>query len=411
MMGQLWDDFQRLWRTLHTFNDAPEGTTRIALTETDRRSRQWLKTLWEDRGLSTTIDGVGNVIGLLGSPPYVLLGSHTDTVPHGGSYDGILGVIAATVVATQWTARDQGLMLVDWSCEESSRFGISTLGSRLAVGEYRSTNFQAVDRAGMVLADALRDAYGYPGVPIAEVTCYPIKAALELHMEQGDELAARQAPVAIVTAIAAPQRWQVTVQGEANHSAATAMGRRLDALAALAELTLAIEALSRDFEAQGLRSTVTDITVSPGAANVIAGQATGLIDVRAQSRAVLDRYRQSLDGVCREIATRRGVHLDLSELSGEEPGNLDPAMMTCMEQVLTQHGIAPLRVPSWPSHDSLPLSRHLPVAMLFVRNPTGVSHNARESLNESDIDLALEVFYDVIVAIHQHPGGEPPCSS
>ena len=401
-MDQMLNDFETLWRTLQTFNDAHQGTTRIAFTDTDRRSRLWIQEVWTNRGLSTFVDGIGNVVGLLGGPPYLLLGSHTDSVPGGGSFDGILGVLAATSVVRRWNGRDGGLMLVDWSCEESSRFGISTLGSRFALGEHKTDYLDAIDSSGIVLADAIRGTYGYPDVPILDLRQYRVKAALELHMEQGNQLEERNCPLALVTAIAAPQRWRVTVEGMASHSAGTAMMRRSDALAAFSELTLAIETLSKHLEEAGLRTTATNASVWPGVPNVIAGRVTGVIDVRAQSLAVLAHYREALAVVCRDISTRRKVHISLSEISGEAPGELDPAILELIRQVLKNRGLPMMQIPSWASHDSLPLSRHVPVGMLFVRNPSGLSHTARESLNREDIGLALDVFYDVVELIQRH---------
>jgi hydantoinase/carbamoylase family amidase len=395
-MQDWYRDFEVLWRELQGFNDAEMGTTRVAFTETDQRSRQWLKREWEKRGLVTQMDGVGNLIGRVGDPPYVLLSSHTDTVPNGGSYDGILGVLAATVIAARWDTAQGGLMVIDWSSEESSRFGISTLGSRLAVGESDPSYFETRDRQGVRLADAIRVSYGYPVVPLLRLQDYAIKAALELHMEQGDELKAAKSPLAIVTAIAAPQRWRVTIEGEANHSGATAMARRADALAAFAEFVLFVEQQSRALEHQGLRSTVTEVVVHPGAANVVAGLASGIVDVRAQSQSLLAQYRARLQTAGDTLGSRRRVTVRLEEISGEKPGGLDPGVMTIMRQVFTQRGLPPLEIPSWPSHDSLPLSRHLPVGMLFVRNPSGVSHNVQEDLNSEDIALAIAVFDEIV---------------
>ena len=411
MSDQLYPYFLSLWQKLQTFQtpDNGPGTTRLAFTDADQMSRRWIQEIWEDIGLSTHIDGVGNVVGTLGTPPYILIGSHTDTVPHGGNYDGILGLLAATAAAHDWLDLDRGLMVVDWSSEESSRFGISTLGSRLAVGENQTSYWGTQDQSGMTLSEAVHQSYGYPDIPILNLCEYPIKAALELHIEQGTELQEHQCALGIVTAIAAPQRWSVIVDGQANHSAGTAMGRRTDALAAAAQLTLAIEALSTELESSGLRSTMTRLNVLPGAANVVPGQVIGLIDVRAQSQAVLSRYRKALNTTRHRIEEQRHVQIRLAKISGETPGALDPSLREIMQQVLEHRKVRWMHLPSWPSHDSLPLSRHVPSAMLLVRNPSGLSHNSEETLDAEDIQAALTAFYAIVVSVHEHIGGSCQC--
>lgn len=408
MSNQLDAYFFSLWKTLKTFTDASgvRGTTRLAFTKADQDSRRWLREVWETIGLTTFIDGLGNLVGIHGNPPYVLLSSHTDTVPEGGDYDGILGILAATAVAHDWAYPDRGLMLVNWSSEESSRFGISTLGSRLAVGEDQARYWDTWDRTGTTLKEAVQQSYGYPDVPVIRLLQYAISAALELHIEQGTTLQEQGMELGIVTAIAAPQRWHVSIQGQANHSGGTAMRRRHDALAAASQLTLGIETLSAELESSGLRSTMTTLDVQPGASNVIPGQVDGLIDVRAQSQEILNAYTKALDDLCQQIRRQRSVRITRHVVSGETPSNLNRNLMDRMKEVLDQRKISWTYLPSWPSHDSLPLSRHLPTAMLFVRNPSGISHNADEDIAASDIHVALRAFNEIVTIIHEKETGD-----
>ncbi|NMP21406.1 hydantoinase/carbamoylase family amidase [Sulfobacillus harzensis] len=400
--------FEKLWRELREFTESPgsEAANRVAFTYSDHASRRWLRDIWNQMGLKTDIDGVGNLVGISGSPPYVLLSSHTDTVPQGGHFDGILGVLAATVVAAHWT-ESPGLLLVDWSSEESSRFGISTFGSRLAVGEDRPHYWDTTDGRGRRLADVVASTYGYPKKPTLQLHDYQILAALELHIEQGTELYEAGVPMGVVTAIAAPQRWQVSLTGQANHSAGTPMARRHDALAAMAEVIAAVERMSQEREDAGLRTTITQISASPGAPNVIAGECRATIDVRVQSGRLLKQYRSDLNEVLKNISERRGVQASLGQISGEEPGALDSRLVALLSQTLTEAGIPHQPILSWPSHDSLPLSRHLPTAMLFVRNPSGISHNGAEFIGHDDVRIALDAYYHAVRAIHrQFQGGD-----
>lgn len=394
--------FEKLWRGLSHFTETPtsRAANRMAFTSSDLASRQWLQNVWEELHIKTDIDGIGNVIGILGDPPYVLLSSHTDTVPQGGHYDGVLGVLAATVLASQWPEKN-GLMLVDWSSEESSRFGISTLGSRLAVGEERAQYWDATDSQGHRLKDVVASTYGYPLKPFINLADYPITAAVELHIEQGSELFEAGVPIGVVTAIAAPQRWQLALKGQANHSAGTPMARRRDALAATAKVVSIVEEMSLEREGTGLRTTATQIRALPGAPNVIVGECQTTIDVRVQSAQVLAAYRTEFGDYVRDIATSRGLQAEIREISGEHPGTLDPRLLTISSETLTAQGIPHRPIASWPSHDSLPLSRHVPTAMLFVRNPSGVSHNPAESIEPDDIRTALQAYEAVVRAIYQ----------
>lgn len=401
--------FQHLAEKLASFNASPgQGVTRLAFSDADQASRQWLRDIWTNMGLSTHIDGAGNVVGTVGSPPYVLLGSHTDTVPQGGQYDGILGVLAATVIAYRWK-EPAGLLLVDWSSEESSRFGIGTIGSRLALEEGEESFWSTVDPQGIRLDKAMQEAYGYPDTPILNLKAYPIRAAIELHIEQGTQLAEQQVPIGVVTAIAAPQRWRVTIVGQANHSAGTPMTRRRDALVALSQLVLHIEQLSRALESQGLRSTVTQTTVIPGAANVIPGEVSAIVDVRVQSAPLLMEYQQKIQAFFRELQSTRNVHMEWTDITTEPPGLLDPSLQEVLRESLSGVGIPYVDLPSWPSHDSLPLSRHVPTAMLLVRNRSGLSHNAGEEIKEDDIMVALQAYDTGIRAVHGAMGGGTLC--
>lgn len=394
---RLEERFWRWWRHCQTFgHTSGQGTTRLAFTPPDIALRHWLAETWTRLGLRVTIDGVGNVVGLLGTPPYLLIGSHTDTVPRGGDFDGVLGVIAGTAIAADWELPN-GLLLVDWSCEESSRFGVSTVGSRYAAGELVFDDMTAHrDADGISLAEAARDAYGFGRTPTFALSDVPIRAALELHIEQGRVLVNKNWPVAIVDTIAAPERWLMTLTGEPNHSGATQMADRHDALAAAAEVILTIERLSREFEHLGIRATVAHISVSPGVANVVPGEARLLMDVRVHSPQYLSMFWNRLDRMVLDRTAVRQIDYQRHLISSEEPGILDPALKAVMKRVLEKNRLFPGHIASWPSHDSLPLSRHLPTAMLFVRNQSGRSHHPDERAVPDDVNQALTIFNTIV---------------
>ncbi|MCY0908269.1 MAG: hydantoinase/carbamoylase family amidase [Sulfobacillus thermotolerans] len=387
-------------KTLSGFGQNADGSlSRLAFTVSDVASRRWLQELWVSMHADVHIDGIGNVIGRMGDPPYILLSSHTDSVPYGGHYDGVLGVLAATFVLSQWDVHWGGLMVVDWSSEESSRFGMSTLGSRSACGEADTLDWHQTDKDGISLQDAAQKAFGYGSVPIWALPVSAIRAALELHIEQGTALAKAHQPLAVVTAIAAPQRWVIALRGQANHSGSTLMADRHDALAAAAWLITRIEAASARWESAGLHATVTAVEVDPGASNVIAGAVRLLLDIRAQSADVLSTFSQAFDKECQEVQTLRGVHIDRRILSQEQPGHLSPEIIEVLAGQLRARGMPPYMTTSWPSHDSLTLCRHVPTGMLFVRNMSGVSHQAGEAIDPQDIELGLGLYYQSVKAL------------
>lgn len=389
--------FWTWWQRGRHYGYEPEsGTTRLAFSPEDVGWRRELAKTWEEMGLEVTIDGIGNVVGRLGDPPYVLVGSHTDTVPHAGDFDGVLGVLAGMVVARRWDGTRGGLLLVDWSCEESSRFGVGTVGSRAAVGDLTEDHLSAIDAHGTSLREAATDAFGYGSRPLFKIGQENIRAALELHIEQGKELVQLNVPVAVVSAIAAPQRWRLDLVGEANHSGSTAMADRRDALALAAAVVRYVEELSREWEVRGLRSTVANLEVKPGVANVVPAQARLLIDVRAQSGTVLSNYRDALHAFVDSESRKRRIGCTWTSVSEEQPGELDAQVRERIACVMKDLGFEAAAVPSWPSHDSLPLSRVVPAGMVFVRNMSGVSHHPGELPSAKDIAVGLQVFGHVV---------------
>lgn len=384
--------FWTWWQQLKSYGSNSDGSlSRLAFTDSDMASRRWLQQLWTQYGARTTIDPIGNVIGVYGCAPYLLISSHTDSVPHGGHYDGIIGVLGATWVLQQWRPQWGGLMVIDWSSEESSRFGISTLGSRLACGQ-PTVDWNRRDNEGVTLGDAVQKAFG-GSQHSWQLPADKISASLELHIEQGGLLADADRPLAVVTAIAAPQRWALTISGEANHSGSTLMAHRHDALSAAARLVEAIEEESRHLESSGLHATVTDLHVAPGSANVIPNEARLLLDIRAQSSRVLTGLTDKFPLWASQLATSRGVHLEAEPISQEQPGQLDADLQTQIAEQIELEGLPVHAVASWPSHDSLPLSRKVPAGMIFVRNLSRVSHQPGELVASMDIDQGLEVLY------------------
>lgn len=386
--------FWELWRDLREFGlQADDSVSRVAFSDDDIRSRRWIRSIWEQSGCSAQIDGIGNVIGMKGPPPYVLLSSHTDSVPRGGPYDGTVGVLAATVVLEQWDHRkDGGLLVVNWSCEESSRFGIGTVGSHVAVGEQGALQWDRVDGQGQSLRQAAEDAFGWGSVPPWRLEASLIDAALELHIEQGKVLQEAGVPVAIVSTIAAPQRWAITVQGEANHSGSTLVADRRDAIAGAARLVAALDDLAEEAEGRGVHVTTTQFAAYPGVANIIAGEVSLLVDVRVHTEDGLRWLTGEVDRIGEHLRDTRRFRIARTAVSEESPATLHPAVQAVLRATVEASDVPVLVGPSWPSHDSHVLARHVPTGMLFVRNPSGLSHQKGETLDPNDLSVALSIF-------------------
>lgn len=388
-MPKFWD----MWESLSRIGlDPAGGTSRLAFSPSDANGRQRVQQWMTEAGLSAFVDGIGNVVGRRGKPPYLLVGSHTDTVPRGGNFDGIVGALAGIHLAQNWpVSARHGLLVVDWSCEESSRFGISTAGSRAAFGELSQDAWVTPDQDGTTLEVAAKRTYGLGEVPVWPAGDEEIAASLELHIEQGRELLEADVPIGVVHGIAAPQRWRVTLSGKPDHTGSAAMKSRTDALCAAAEVVLFVEHASRSLEEMGLRSTVARLAASPGVSNIVPHEADLLIDVRAQSETLRARYSAELTEKLSDITARRGVTAARSVVSDEEPSELAKDLIDTIQQAVDHWGLGNIRLTSWPSHDSLVISRHVPAGMIFVRNLSGVSHTPQEHCSHEDVDSGLRV--------------------
>jgi N-carbamoyl-L-amino-acid hydrolase len=401
MLERVLETFWEQWGQLAEIGrDEEGGTSRVAWNPPDVQARRLVARWMEDNGLTTTVDGLGNVIGQRGGPPFILTGSHTDTVPRGGNFDGVVGVLAGLALARVWPQNARhGLLVVDWAAEESSRFGVGTIGSRVALGELDTAVLALQDHRGITLGQALSEAWGTPRGPVWRVPTADVHAATELHIEQSDELVTHDLPTAVVAGIAAPQRWLLEVHGRTDHSGGAPYSQRRDALAAASAIVLEVERLGREGESQGLRATVTRSTVSPGATNIVPGRVDLLVDVRAQSQAVLKQFTDALDIFLTDMMRQRMVRVERRVLIAEDPGRLDPTIQNVLRLAIRKHGLDALDLPSWPSHDSLGLSRHVPTGMLFVRNVSGRSHSPEEQVDRQDIATGLAIFLNAVIEL------------
>ncbi|KMO43055.1 allantoate amidohydrolase [Methylobacterium tarhaniae] len=381
----------------------PDGLTRLYLTPAHAQATRQVAAWMEEAGMEVRLDAAATVVGRYEAAtpgaPTLFLGSHIDTVRNAGHYDGNLGVVTA-IAAVQVLHRlgerlPFAVEVLAFGDEEGVRFPVTLTGSRALAGLVRPDFQEARDRDGVSLAQALRDFGCDPdGVPGLARDPATVLGYLEVHIEQGPVLEEADLPVGIVTAIAGASRLVVTVEGRAGHAGTVPMALRHDALAAAAEMVLAIEAEAK--ATPDLVATVGQIEVPRGAVNVIPALTRFSLDLRSPSdavrRAALARLRAAFDA----IAARRGVGLSAQGSYDEPAAACAPGLMDAVEGGIRRLGLTPLRLPSGAGHDGLALAGLCPIGMIFVRCAGGLSHSPAESVTEADIDAATRLLVDVL---------------
>ena len=382
-----------------------EGINRLAFTDADWAGRQYIIDRMTDAGLSIEIDDFGNVIGYkIGKKPdlpVVMVGSHTDSVPNGGNYDGVVGVLSAIEVIRSMTddgyEHDHTIAVVSFMCEESGRFGDATLGSKAMRGELTLQDLhRLVDKQGISLYEALKDRNLNPdGI---ETMAYkrPVKSFTEIHIEQGKVLEHEQKTIGIVTGIAAPERFYVTIRGNADHSGATPMNLRHDALCGASKIILGIEEIASMQEEPPVVGTVGVVEVTPGAMNVIPGAVKLGVDIRSISKAA----RNSVVTLVKEFiditAEKRKLSYTIEIIAQDHPVEMHPAMIREIEEAVKSVGVKYMTMPSGAGHDAMHWAEAVPTGMIFIPCREGISHNPAEFAEMDDIVTGAEVLDKVL---------------
>jgi len=381
-------------QSLARFTEDPPRIRRTFLSLPMRACLQEIETWMYALGMTTHIDAVGNLHGLYpaqdGSTlPRLLIGSHLDTVPDAGAYDGVLGVVLAVSLIASLDGRRLpfAIEVVGFSEEEGVRFGVPFIGSRALIGTVDELLLSRCDSQGISVRDAIR-TYGLdPGeIPAATLT-EGILGYLEFHIEQGPVLENISLSLAAVEAISGQTRMELIFFGNANHAGTTPMTLRRDALAAAAEWTVAVEKEARAIP--GLVATVGLLQAKPGAGNVIAGECRATLDVRHASDAARSQAVKIILDAADEIAKRRGIQLTSTTQLAQAATPMDPFLVAQIEKAISQTGLTPHRMASGAGHDAMILAEKAPSAMIFLRAPGGISHNPRESVIPEDVANAL----------------------
>jgi beta-ureidopropionase / N-carbamoyl-L-amino-acid hydrolase len=390
-------------KRLAEFGRYKSGVHRPTYSAEDVASRQWLAAQFAAAGLDPVIDGIGNVFGRnRGAARRLLVGSHSETQPHGGWLDGALGVIyaleAARALAGDPALAGRGIETVAWADEEG-HYG-NMLGSRSFTGALDEAEIDAAtSREGRGLRDALFAA-GYAGRPREVVDPARYVGYFEAHIEQGATLEAEGLRIGIVEAIVGIWNCWITVTGEQNHAGTTEMARRKDAGVALVRLASRIH--DRFARLAGPRTvwTIGRILIDPNAPSIVPGRAEMQVQFRDIDPAILARLEAELRRLAAEADAAGPCHVAIRPLSQSAPAAMDAGFQELIERAAERH--APgrhRRMPSGAGHDAQILARHLRSAMMFVPSRGGVSHHWAEDTSEEDIVLGAQVFADAAAAI------------
>jgi len=379
---------------LATFSEDPKSTRRTFLSLPMRECHQEIARWMEALGAQVRIDAAGNFRGvypaLQANAPRLLIGSHLDTVPNAGAYDGILGVVLAVALLEELRGRRLpfGIEVVGFSEEEGVRFGTPFIGSRALVGRLDQELLGVRDARGISVRKAIEEFGLNPGkISQAELDQSTL-GYLEFHIEQGPVLESLNLPLSAVEAIAGQSRLEFTFLGRANHAGTTPMHLRCDALAGAAEWIGTVERVAQ--KALGLVATVGKIEAKPGATNVIAGEARVTLDVRHSSDEIRIRAVKDLISEAQETAVRRGLSVRESTLLNQHAVAMNPFLIKEIEQAIAKTGCQPHRMVSGAGHDAMILAEKVPSAMIFLRTPGGISHDPAESVRREDVEKAID---------------------
>ena len=408
VVSNLQIDSARLWDTIHEtakFGATPKGgVRRLTLGPEDKQVRDWFRKACEAAGLEVHVDALGTMFGLrkgrdMTKAP-VGLGSHLDTQPTGGKFDGVLGTLAALEVVR--TLNDAGIetetpiCIVNWTNEEGSRFAPATMASAAYAGDYTSDDILSrMDAAGITVGEAL-DGIGYRGAePVAQ---RKLGAFVELHIEQGPLLEAENKTIGVVDRGQGIIWYDGAITGFESHAGTTPMPLRKDALAAMAEFVLAVERVAKTHGPNAV-GTVGEAVIAAPSRNVIPGEIAFTVDVRSPLAETLAAIDSDLQAAIAEIASRRKVAMSLTAIWRKPPTVFNAKLVDAVEHATKTIGYSHRRITSGAGHDACNLANVVPAAMIFVPCKDGVSHNELEDATQADCTAGANVLMHTVLAL------------
>jgi len=397
---RLWDELMRMAEIGATEKG---GVRRLTLTAVDRAGRERFRALCEAAGLAVRVDAIGNMFahrrGRDPTRPPVLFGSHLDSQPSGGKFDGALGVLAGLEVMR--TLNELGieteapLELVNWTDEEGSRFGHSLMGSGVWAGIYPLEKTYALTDSEGVSVGAALDEIGYRGaLPAA---AFPADAYFELHIEQGPILEREGAMIGIVTGAQAQVWYDAVLTGRESHAGTTPPAARRDALAGAARIILLVERMMRA-EGEDGRGTVGQLQVLPNSRNVIPGEVRFSVEFRHPDEAVTARLADEFAREAAALARADGLALTLTELFRIPAQPFDPACVALVSEAAEKLGLRSRKIVSGAGHDAVYVASRVPTAMIFTPCKDGLSHNEAESMLPEEAEAGCQVLFEAVLA-------------
>ena len=386
-------DVISLCRKLAGFTEEPGHTTRTFLSPPMRDVHRELGSRMEQLGMSVTVDAAGNLRGFYPARTpgarRVIIGSHLDTVPHAGAFDGILGVVMGIAMVDALTSLRMpfGIEVVGFSEEEGVRFGVPFIGSRALAGTLDETLLGVRDSQGVSAADAIRsfglDPARLPEARMADNTL----GYLEVHIEQGPVLESLNYPLGVVETIVGQSRLIVSFIGKSGHAGTTSMDLRRDALAAAARWITSVESIAQS--TPGLVATVGRLEIDPNARNVIAGSVRASLDVRHSQDTIRHQAVDRMLKEAKQTATDRGLKLEEQQQLDQPAVSMDATLVKRLAQAVKTAGYPVHHMSSGAGHDAMILATKIPTAMLFLRSPGGISHHPDENVLAEDVTAAL----------------------
>ena len=398
------DRMEERIRALSEYGANPEGgVSRVAFSDADIAGRDYIQQLMLDAGLDVRVDTAGNIIGRRagredGLPP-ILVGSHIDSVPGGGNYDGDVGVIAAIEVIELLNEHGaetrHPLEVVNFTDEEG---GLT--GSRAMVGKLTEDALQVVSHSGLTIGEGIRRVGGDPDrLDLAARKQGELAAYIELHIEQGAFLYEEGIDIGVVEGIVGIRWWDVTVKGMANHAGTTPMNRRQDAMVSAAELTLSINRIANELEGRQV-ATVGRIQALPGAPNVIPGKVVMSLEIRDLDAAKMQQVFELIEAEAGRIAASRGTAIEFDEVDvASPPAPTDEVMRDIIASAADRLGMSYKRMPSGAGHDAQDFAHMTPTGMIFVPSVDGISHSPKEFTSAEDMANGASVLLHTVLAV------------
>ncbi|KON89914.1 N-carbamoyl-L-amino acid amidohydrolase [Sporosarcina globispora] len=380
------------------------GVTRPGYSAEEKQAKELVIGWMKNAGLSVSTDGAGNVFGRIGGKtegPAIASGSHVDSVPNGGHFDGPLGVLSALEVAEAWKETgyipEKPYEIVIFSDEEGSRFKSSLTGSRAFMGQLKPEEMDSLrDENGKSFRDVLNE-YGSSAEECLKAgkNRREIETFVEVHIEQGKVLERENQPVGVVKGIAGPASLEVTFRGEAGHAGNTPMAGRRDPLVAASLFVAAVENFPKQVSDTAV-ATVGKLTVHPNGFNVIAQEVILTVDIRDIFEETRDQLIDQIKTEARKIAEERNIDVKMNLNAKIKPLPIDESLQAGISESLAKFEIRPVYIPSGAGHDTMIVGTEIPAAMLFVRSKDGISHNPREWTSLNDCVYGVHVLKDFV---------------